>query len=165
MTESAHVALRRALADIASRRTLLGAAIAGTAGVLVSTQAGDAKKKKKRKKRCKNGAQRCGKACCKAPSICSAASCFCTGNEGNCKSIPQELIELIAEALGVSPDQIGANPDQPLAECPDIPPKVKEQINFEVNKFFGIAEPVNWCEGGIDAGADGIIGILENKKQ
>lgn len=164
MTESAQTFLRRALADIASRRTLLGAAIAGSAGALALVPDGEAKKRKKRKKRCKNGAKRCGKGCCKAPSVCSAGSCFCTGNEGNCKSVPQELINLIAEALGVPPGQIGANPDQPLAACPTIPPLVKDQINLEVNKFFGVTEPVNWCEGGIDAGATDIIGVLETKK-
>lgn len=163
MTESAHAALRRALAGLADRRTFLGAAFSGAAGVLASAPAGEAKKRKKRKKRCKNGAKRCGKGCCKAPSICSAASCFCTGNEGNCRSIPQDLINLIAEALGVPPGQIGANPDQPLADCPDIPAQEKEQINFEVNKFFGTTEPVNWCEGGINVGTTDIIENLKSK--
>lgn len=161
MTEPTLAAMRRALAGITSRRTVVGAAVAGSAGALVSAPGSDAKKKKKRKKRCKNGAKRCGKGCCKAPSICSAASCFCTGNEGNCRSIPQDLINLIAEALGVPPGQIGANPDQPLAECPDIPPQEKEQINLEVDKFFGTTEPVNWCDGGINAG---VIDIIENLK-
>jgi hypothetical protein len=151
MTESPHAALRRALTEIASRRTVLGAAIAGTAGMLASGPEGDAKKKKK-KKRCKNGAKRCGKSCCKAPSICSASSCFCTGNEGNCKSIPAELIAIIAEELGVPPGQIGANPDQPLEKCPTIPIQQKEEINSIVEKEFGTTGPVDWCEGGINAG-------------
>lgn len=161
MTESSPASLRRALADLASRRTLLGAALAGSAGVLARSPEGEAKKRKKRKKRCKNDSKRCGNGCCKAPSVCSAASCFCTGSERNCTSIPQALITLIAEALGVPPGQIGANPDQPLADCPDIPPQEKEQINLEVNKVFGATEPVNWCDGGIDAG---VADILENLK-
>lgn len=149
MTESSHTALRRALADIASRRTVLGAAITGTVGVLASPPEGDAKKK--RKKRCKNGAKRCGKGCCKSPSVCSAASCFCTGNEGNCTSIPRELIDLIAEALGVPPDKIGANPEQPLAQCPLIQAQEKEDINIIIEKEFGVQGLVDWCDGGINA--------------
>lgn len=156
MTELAHAALHRALAEIASRRTFLGAVIAGSAGILASEPEGDAKKKKKRKKRCKNGAKRCDKSCCKAPSICSASSCFCTGDEGNCKSIPQELIDIIAEGSGIPPGQIGANPDQPLAQCPDIPELTKENIHIIIEKEFGVKGPVDWCEGGITAGVDDI---------
>jgi hypothetical protein len=156
MTDSTHTALRRALAEIASRRTVLGVAIAGTAGMLASAPEGDAKKKKKRKKRCKNGATRCGKSCCKAPSVCSAASCFCTGNEGNCKSIAAELIAIIAEELGVPPEQIGANLDQPLEQCPTILPPKLDEINIIIEKEFGVKGPVDWCEGGINAGVNDI---------
>jgi hypothetical protein len=162
MTDSAHASLRRALVDIASRRTVLGAAIAGTVGMLANAPDGDAKKKK-RKKRCKNGAKRCGKSCCKAPSVCSAGSCFCTGNEGNCKSIPEELIALIAEALGIPPEQIEANPEQPLAQCPLIAEQEKGEINFAIEKEFGTTGPVNWCEGGIQAGVEDSLGQITIK--
>lgn len=156
MTDSVHDAQRRALTEFISRRTVLGATLPGLTGLLVLPRNADAKNKKKRKKRCKNGAKRCGKSCCKAPSICSAASCFCTGNEGNCKSIPEELIKLIAEELGVPADQIGANPDQPLAECPTILPPKLDEINIIIEKEFGVTGPVNWCEGGINAGVNDI---------
>jgi len=135
---------------------MLGASLLGATALLGFTRDADTKKKK-RKKRCKNGAKRCGKGCCKAPSICSAGSCFCTGSEGNCKSIPEELIKLIAEALGVPVDQIGANPDQPLAQCPAILPPKLDEINIIIEKEFGVTGPVNWCEGGINAGTGDII--------
>lgn len=156
MTDSAHEAQRRALTEIISRRKMLGATLTGFAGLLLLLRDVAAKKKTKRKKRCKNGAKRCGKGCCKAPSVCSVATCFCTGNEGNCESILAELIKLIADALGVPPEQIGANPDQPLAQCPLIPPKQKEEINVIIEKEFGVTGLVNWCEGGILAGVDDI---------
>ena len=163
-SSNAHAALRRALAELAPRRTLLGAAIAGTAVMLASTSDSDAKKKrKKRKKRCKNGAKRCGKGCCKAPSVCSAASCFCTGNEGNCKSVPQELIDIIADALGLPADQVGQNPDQPLAGCDDIPLQDKDTIDGLLKQEFGIIQVVPWCEGGINAGSEAILEQLTKK--
>lgn len=163
MPEFVHAALHRALAEIASRRTFLGAALAGSAGVVISAPEGGAKKKK-RKKRCKNGAKRCGKkGCCKSPSVCSAASCFCTGSEGNCRSIPDELIELIAEALGIPPEQIGVNPDQPLAQCPEIQEQLKSEINFIIEKEFGVTGQVPWCEGGITAGAELLLDQLKEK--
>lgn len=161
MTESRQAGWRKALAEITTRRAVLGASVLGASGLL--NLAPDAYAKKKRKKRCKNGAKRCGKKCCKAPSICSAGSCFCTGNEGNCKSIPDELIKLIAEALGIPPEQIGANPDQPLAQCPVIPEQLKSEINFNVNKEFGITGPVPWCEGGINAGVESLLDKLKEK--
>ncbi|MEZ4562132.1 MAG: hypothetical protein R2853_05305 [Thermomicrobiales bacterium] len=164
MTDSPHTALRLALAELAPRRTLLGAALAGTAGMLASTTAGDAKKKrKKRKKRCKNGAKRCGKGCCKAPSVCSAASCFCTGNEGNCTPVSQELIDIIADALGRPADQVGQNPDQPLAGCDDIPLQDKDAIDGLLKQEFGIIQIVPWCEGGINAGSEAILEQLTKK--
>jgi hypothetical protein len=156
MVRIAHAAWRKALTEITTRRSVLGASLLGGAGLLTLVHDADAKKKKKRKKRCKNGAKRCGKSCCKAPSVCSAATCFCTGNEGNCKSIPAELIAIIAEELGVPPEQIGANPDQPLAQCEDIAPPKLDEINFEIDKKFGVTEPVNWCKGGINAGVNDI---------
>ena len=156
MTDSTHEAQRRALTEIISRRSALGATLLGVTGVLSVMHDADTRKKK-RKKRCKNGAKRCGKGCCKAPSVCSAASCFCTGSEGNCKSIPAELIAIIAEALGVPADQIGANPDQPLAQCPTILPPKLDEINTIIEKEFGVTGPVNWCNGGINAGVGDII--------
>ena len=162
MTEATQVGWREALTEITTRRTVLGASVVGAAGLLNLAPDADAKKKK-HKKRCKNGAKRCGKGCCKSPSICSAASCFCTGNEGNCKSIPDELIKLIAEALGIPLEQIGNNPDLPLTQCPAInanPPK-KEEINLIVEKEFGVTGPVNWCEGGITAGVNDILEELK----
>lgn len=155
MAETVQAGWREALTEITTRRTVLGVSVLGAAGLLSFAHEADAKKKK-RKKRCKNGAKRCGKGCCKSPSVCSAASCFCTGNEGNCKSIPDELIKLIAEALGIPPEQIGANPDQPLAQCPTVPPKVKEDIDVIIEKEFGITGEVPWCEGGIAAAADAL---------
>lgn len=163
MTEPTLAAMRRALAGITSRRTVVGAAVAGSAGALVSAPGSDAKKKKKRKKRCKNGAKRCGKGCCKAPSICSVASCFCTGNEGKCKSVPAELIAIIAEALGVPPEQIGANPDDPLAQCPEIPGVTKENVDLIIEKEFGVTGQAPWCEDGITAGVDFILDRLKEK--
>jgi hypothetical protein len=164
MTETTLAGWRKALSEITTRRTVLGASALGAAGLLHLAPDADAKRKKKRKKRCKNGAKRCGKkGCCKSPSICSAASCFCTGNEGNCQSIPDELINLIAEALGIPPGQIGANPNQPLAQCPTIQPKQKEEINFIVSNDFGVTGEVPWCEGGITAGADSLLEKLKEK--
>lgn len=157
MTDFAHEAQRRALTEIVSRRSALGATLLGVTGLLAYLQGTDAKKRKKGKKRCKNGAKRCGKGCCKSPSVCSAASCFCTGNEGNCTSIPQELIKVIAEGLGVPADQIGANPDQPLAQCQTIVPPKLDEINGIIEKEFGVTGPVNWCQGGINAGVKDII--------
>ena len=162
MARTTQAGWREALADLSTRRSLLGASLLGAAGLLAATHEADAKNKK-RKKRCKRGAKRCGKGCCKAPSICSAGSCFCTGSEGNCKSIPDELIKLIAEALGIPPEQIGANPDQPLAQCPTIQEQLKGQINFEIDKQFGVTGPVNWCEGGINAGTGDIILEITSK--
>ena len=164
MTEARQAGWREALTEITTRRTVLGASVVGAAGLLNLAPDADAKNKKKRKKRCKNGAKRCGKkGCCKSPSVCSAASCFCTGSEGKCKSIPDELIELIAEALGIPPEQIGANPDEPLAQCPEIQEQLKSEINFNVNKEFGITGPVPWCEGGINAGVETLLDRLKEK--
>jgi hypothetical protein len=162
MVETAHSAWREALTEITSRRTVLGASLLGAAGALTLTHGTDAKKKK-RKKRCKNGAKRCGKNCCKTPSVCSAATCFCTGNEGICKSIPAELVQLIADALGVPPEQIGANPGQPLEQCPAINPQTKENINNLIEKEFGVKGPIAWCEGGINAGVEDILGEITIK--
>lgn len=161
MTASAHIALRQALTELASRRTVIGASLLGMVGFMPHTRDVDAKNKKRRK-RCKGGAQRCGKGCCKAPSICSANSCFCTGSEGNCRSVPQDLIDLIAEALGIPPGQIAADPGKPLA-CDTIPLPTKEQIDIEIVKGFGVPQPVPWCDS-VNAGAGGILEQLKQTK-
>lgn len=153
MAKKVHAEWRRALTEISNRRTIVGASVLGMASLLNAVPHADARKGKKRKKRCKNGAKRCGKGCCKSPSICSAASCFCTGNEGNCKSIPDELIKLIAEALGIPPEQLKGDPDLLPTECPTIQPKVKEEINTSIETDFGVIGEVPWCEGGIEAAA------------
>ena len=82
---------------------------------------------------------------------------------GNCKSIPDELIELIAEALDIPPEQIGANPDQPLAQCPEIQEQLKSEINFIIEKELGVIGQVPWCEGGITAGAELLLDRLKEK--
>lgn len=163
MANTIQAGWRAALSEITTRRTMLGASAFGAAGLLGVAHDVDAKKKKKRKKPCKKLAKRCGKGCCKAPSICSAASCFCSGNEGNCKSIPQELIDIIADALGKPSGEVGANPDQPLAQCPDIAIDKKLEINELIEKGFGVTGPVAWCEGGINAGVEDILGEITIK--
>ncbi len=163
MVESARSGWRKALVEITTRRAVLGASLPGAAGLLIAEHDAEAKKKKgKGKKRCKNGAKRCGKGCCKAPSVCSAASCFCTGNEGNCRPIAQELIDIIADALGLPPEQVGANPDLPLPQC-EKPGVTKASIDSIIQKDFDVAGQVPWCEGGINAGVEVILDRLKEK--
>ncbi|MFT4040956.1 MAG: hypothetical protein QM692_22425 [Thermomicrobiales bacterium] len=164
MTLSARAGRRRAMADIISRRSLVGAATFGAGALFAATVDSDAKKKGKRhkKKRCKGSAQRCGKRCCTSPSICSAGTCFCTANEGACVSISQELIDIIAEGLGVPADQIGANPDQPLPQCAVATEQQKGAIDATINKDFGISGLTPWCNG-VTAGVQDIVSKLIDK--
>ena len=147
-----------------TRRTVLGASVAGAAGLLASAQTVTRRTRRKAKKRCKNGAKRCGKkGCCKGPSICSAASCFCTGSEGNCKSISQELIDIISQGSGFPADQIGENPDLPLEECNSIPEITKIDVDIIIEKEFGVIGPVPWCQGGVTAGVEALLDKLKEK--
>jgi hypothetical protein len=91
--DSAHFdRLTRIVSIALSRRTTLAALASGVFGAscLARLNGVEARKKRKKKRKCKGGTKKCGKKCIPASGCCSSADCgangTCVGNTCNCNS-------------------------------------------------------------------------------